>query len=328
MQRTLQVAGVAAAPGQRVLGEVVAGELPDGTPVRIPLVVLNGVADGPILWLGAGLHGTEVPGMEVIRQVVREVVDPARLRGAVVAAPLLNPFSFHQHQMLTPQDGYNLNRVFPGDARMLLSHRLAALIARLAEGCDAYMDFHANPTPALQFSIVKHSADAALWQRSRALAQAFGVTTIEMIPAHERHRTGTFTDMVQQWGKPCLVLELIAWRRIDPVSLRTGVRGTLNVMRHLGMLDGEIEPQEGIPIIEGPLSRIELTANRGGLVFPLKDAGEPVREGETIGVVRNLWGDVVEEVRTPRDGWILAWPLLGNQAVATGDILTFIAFRR
>jgi len=210
---------------------------------------------------------------------------------------------------------------------MLLSHRLAAQITRLVDPCDACIDFHANPTPAMQFSIVKHGGDAALWERSLAMARAFGITTIQMIPTHERHRTGTFTDYVQDRGKPCLVLELIAWRRLDPVSLETGVRGTLNVMRLLDMLDGDIEPQRGIRIIEGPLSRIELTANRGGLVHPLKDVGDAIREGETIALVRDLWGEVVEEVRAPRTGWLLAWPLLGNQAVTTGDILAFIAFR-
>lgn len=325
--KTLEVAGISVPPGQRGFGKVACGELPDGTVISQPLIVVNGASDGPLLWLGAGLHGTEIPGMEVLRRITREAMDPKRLRGGILAAPLLNPFSFHQHQMLTPQDGYNLNRVFPGDGSMLLSHRLAAQIARLADPCDVCIDFHANPTPAMQFSIIKHSGDDALWERSRGMARAFGITTIEMIPTHERHRTGTFTDYVQEHGKPCLVLELIAWRRLDPVSLETGVRGTLNVMRHLGMLDGDIEPQRGIPMIDGPLSRIELTANRGGIVHPLKDAGEAVKEGEIIAVVRDLWGDVVEDVRTPRDGWMLAWPLLGNQTVTTGDILAFIAFR-
>jgi len=314
-------------PGERRLGKALCGELPDGTPVYQPLIVVNGAGDGPLLWLGAGLHGTEVPGMEVIRRVVREAIDPRWLRGGIIAAPLLNPFSYHHHQMLTPQDGYNLNRVFPGDPAMLLSHRLAAQIMRLAEPCDAAIDFHANPTPAMQFSIIKHSGDEALWERSRALARAFGLTTIEMIPTHERHRTGTFTDVMQERGKPCLVLELVAWRRFVPDSLEAGVRGTLNVMRHLNMLDGPVEPQTGIPVIPGRLSRIELTANRGGLVHTVKDAGEAVTKGEVIAQVRDLWGDVVEEVRAPIDGWILAWPLLGNQAVATGDILAFIAFR-
>jgi predicted deacylase len=326
--KTLRISGISVPPGQRALGEVMCGELPDGTAVRLPLIVLNGTGEGPVLWMGAGLHGTEVPGMEVIRRVAREVVDPERLRGAVVAAPLLNPFSFHQHQMLTPQDGYNLNRVFPGSRTMLLSHRLAAQIAELAEPCDVCLDFHANPTPALQFSIIKHAGDAGLWERSQGLARAFGITTIEMIPTHEQHRTGTFTDHAQDRGKPCLVLELIAWRRFDPGSLETGVRGTLNVMRHLGMLDGAVEPQRGVAVIEGALTRTEVTANRGGLVHPQKDPGDRITEGETIAVIRNPWGDVVEEVRAPRDGWILAWPLLGNQAVATGDILAFIAFRR
>jgi predicted deacylase len=324
---TFHIAGISVPPGQRALGDVIAGELPDGTPVRIPLIVLNGVQDGPVIWLGAGLHGTEVPGMEVVRQVCREIVDPQRLRGVILASPLLNPFSFHQHQMLTPQDGYNLNRVFPGDPSMLLSHRLAALIARLAESCDVYIDFHANPSPALEFAIIKHPGDEVIWEKSRSLARAFGITTIEMMQVHERHRTGTFTDFVQlDLHKPCLVVELLAWRRFDPLSLRTGVRGTLNVLRYLKMIDGEIEPQTDVHILPGRLSRIELTANRGGLVYPLRLPGEKIRKGELIGLVRNLWGDVVEEILAPLDGWILAWPLLGNQAVATGDILTFIAF--
>lgn len=326
--RMLEIAGISVPPGQRGRGKVACGELPDGTVIYQPLLVVNGASDGPLLWLGAGLHGTEVPGMEVIRRVTREAVDPQRLRGGIIAAPLLNPFSYHQHQMLTPQDGYNLNRVFPGDGAMLLSHRLAAQITQLVDPCDACIDFHANPTPAMQFSIVKHGGDEGLWERSLAMARAFGITTIQMIPTHERHRTGTFTDYVQDRGKPCLVLELIAWRRFDPLSLDTGVRGTLNVMRLLRMLDDDVEPQRGVPIIEGSLSRIELTANRGGLVHPLKDAGDEIKEGETIALVRDLWGEVVEEVRSPRTGWLLAWPLLGNQAVATGDILAFIAFRR
>ena len=326
--QTIEIAGLSVRPGQRTLGKALCGELPDGTPVFHPLIVVNGAAEGPLLWLGAGLHGTEIPGMEVIRRVTRDVVDPTQLHGGIVAAPLLNPFSYHHHQMVTPQDGYNLNRVFPGNPAMLLSHRLAAQIARLAEPCDVYIDFHANPTPAMQFAIVKHSGDDAVWERSLALARAFGITTIEMVPTHEQHRTGTFTDLVQERGKPCLVLELIAWRRFDPVSLEAGVRGTLNVMRHLGMWDGAVERQSGFPIIEGALSRVELTANRGGLVHTLKDAGEAIKKGEAIAIVRDLWGDVVEEVKAPRDGWILAWPFLGNQAVATGDILTFIAFRK
>lgn len=326
--QAIAIAGLSVRPGQRAFGKTVCGELPDGTAVSQPLIVVNGAAEGPLLWLGAGLHGTEIPGMEVIRRVTREVVDPAHLRGGIVAAPLLNPFSYHHHQMLTPQDGYNLNRVFPGHPAMLLSHRLAAQIARLAEPCDVYLDFDANPTPAIQFAIVKHSGNDALWERSVALARAFGITTIEMIPTHEQHRTGTFTDLVQEWGKPCLVLELIAWRRFDRVSVEAGVRGTINVMRHLGMLDGAVEQQSGFPIIDGPLSRVEVTANRGGLVHTLKDAGEAIKQGEVIALVRDLWGDVVEEVKSPRDGWVLAWPFLGNQAAATGEILAFIAFRR
>src|SRR6202044_684734 len=98
--------------------------------------------------------------------------------------------------------------------------------------------------------------------------------------------------------------------------------------KSLDMLDGDIEEQTGTPVIKGDLSRVEVTANKGGLVYWSKTAGESISKGEVIGVLRDPWGDIVEEVVSPRDGWILAWPLLLNQTASTGDFRTFIAYRQ
>jgi uncharacterized protein len=326
---SLNFPGVKIEPGRFTRASVPCAYLPDSSVVSIPLSILAGQNDGPTLWVSAAMHGTEITGTEVIRRLLRESLDPTKLRGIVVASPILSPLAYNSHQMNTPQDGYNLNRVFPGDPKMLLSHRLANLIyTKLVKPCDYVIDLHANPSPAMQFSIVKEGADPSVNKKSRELAAAFGITTIEMLYEHEKHRTGTMTSCAMDDGKPSLVLELVYWRRIDEVSVQTGVRGLLNVMKKIGMIDGAIEEQKDTLVIKGPLSRIELTANKGGLVFWHKTAGEKVRAREKIGIVRDPWGDVVEEVRSPVDGWVLAWPLLGNQAVATGDILTFIAFER
>src|SRR5262245_17569101 len=94
----------------------------------MPLLVAHGAEAGPTLLLTAGMHGVEVGGAEVVRQVLRERLDPAALRGTVVAAPILNPFAFRAAEMNTPEDELNLNRVFPGNPNGLLSHRLAATI--------------------------------------------------------------------------------------------------------------------------------------------------------------------------------------------------------
>lgn len=325
---SLEIPGLHLEPGTIQKAAVPCAYLPDTSVVSIPIFVMTGKSDGPVLWVSAAMHGPEITGTEVIRRLMREILNPAELRGAVVAVPILNPLAYQVHQMNTPQDGYNLNRVFPGDPKMLLSHRLAYLIYhKLVKHCDYVIDLHSNPPPAMQFTIVKEVADAELTARCRAMANAFGITTIEMLYEHEKHRTGTMAECALADGKPCLVPELIYWRRIEEISVQTGVRGVLNIMKSLGMIEGELEKQSGVLLIEGRLTRIELTANKGGLVTILKTAGERVKAGQKIGMVRDPWGDVVEDIIAPKDGWILAWPLLGNQAVATGDFLTFIAVR-
>jgi predicted deacylase len=325
----MKIAGLEVAAGQYTRGSLPCAYLPDGSEVSVPLSILSGAKDGPTLLITSAIHGTELTGIEVIRRLLREDLKASDLRGTIVAAPIVNPMAYNAQQMNTPQDSYNLNRVFPGDPKSLLSHRLAHLIySQLVAPCDYVIDLHANPTPAIQFAITKGAADPNITTRSKKMADAFGITTIEMRYEHEKHRTGTMIECAMADGKPSLVLELVYWRRIDPVSVNTGVRGIKNVLKSLDMLDGELEEQTETPVIKGALSRVEVTANKGGLVFWSKTAGDSISKGEVIGVLRDPWGDIVEEVVSPRDGWILAWPLLLNQTATTGDFLTFIAYRQ
>lgn len=320
------IGNLSGSPGEVRRGELGRIHLADGTPVRIPLVVIQGTEPGPVLWVSAAMHGQEISGIAVVWELMRGRFDPGALRGTVVAAPVLNPLSFTGQTYFTPQDGYNLNRSFPGDPHGLLTARLAALIYREGvEKCDYFVDFHCNPDPALCFSIIKDPGDAQVWQTSQEMAQAFGITTIEMESRYEAHRTGTLVEAALSLGKPSLILELIPWRRISPEAVEVGVRGMLNVMKYLDMIDGEIEPQEGVQILDGRLTRVEIMASAGGLVKQYKTAGDPVRSGEILGHIVDVYGDEVEPVVSPVEGWLLAFPLLNNQAVGTGDILAFFA---
>ena len=321
-----EIGNVRVAPGEVGRGVLWEHWLPDSTRVPIPLMVVNGAHDGPTLWLSAAMHGPEISGIEVIRRLVREVLDPKTLRGRVVAAPILNPLAYQAHVMNTPPDGYNLNRVFPGGPT-LLSQRLAqAIFERGVKRCDYILDFHANPQPALMFSIVKH-AEGRVGAESAALGQAFGLTVINMVLSNEPHRTGTMTDAAMRLGKPSLTLELVAWRRLEEPALRAGVRGTLNVMKHLSMLDGKPEPQaDDVLVLPGRLTRTELTAEKGGLALTLKQIGDPVKQGEPVMRLVDPYGDEVDVLRSPVDGWLMAYPFINSQCLATGDIAAFFAF--
>lgn len=325
----ITIGNVTGISGEVVRGELGTIQLADGTPVRIPLVIIQGTEPGPILWVSAAMHGQEMSGIAVIWELMRGRFDPRSLRGTVALAPVLNPLSFTGQTYFTPQDGYNLNRSFPGDPEGLLTARMAALIHREGiEKCDYFVDFHCNPDPALCFTIIKDPGDSQVWQTCQAMARAFGITTIEMESRYEAHRAGTLVEAALSMGKPSLILELIPWRRISPEAVQVGVRGMLNVMKYLDMIDGEIEPQENVQILDGRLTRMEIMASVGGIVKQYKTVGDPVRSGEILGHIVDVYGDEVEPVVSPVDGWLLAFPLLNNQAVGTGDILAFFALPR
>ena len=316
-------------PGERAYGKLGTFYLSDGTAVSLPLMVVRGERDGPVLWISAGMHGQEMSGIPVIWDIIKKRVDPKTLRGTVVGAPLLNPFSFNGRTYYTPEDGYNVNRVFPGDPGGLLTHRIANLI--LEEGvkkCDYLLDFHCNMASAMCFSIVKGAEGEEAFEKSREMADAFGITPIEMILKHEAHRTGTMSDEARNHGKPVLVVELVPWRMISPVAVQVGLRGALNIMKALGMIDGEMEPQEGIQIIKGQLSRTEILATRGGIVEKLVDVGDPVSKGQVMGHIVDGYGEPVEDIVSSVDGWLLAWPMIHNQAAGTGETVAFLLFEK
>lgn len=324
---TFDIGDLSLQPGQRAQGNLGKFYQSDGTEVAIPVMGVRGRHEGPTLWLSAAMHGQELSGIPVVWEIIKERVDPETLRGTVVGSPLLNPFSFNGRTYFTPEDGYNVNRVFPGDKDGLLTHRLANLIVEEAvQRCDYLIDFHCNVSSAMYFSIIKGSEQEEAFRKSKEMAEAFGVTTIEMILEHEAHRTGTMTDEARKMGKPMLVLELIPWRMIYPQAVRVGVRGTLNVMKQLGMIDGQIEPQDEIDVLDGRLSRTELKVTRGGLVKKFVDVGDAIEEDQVIGQIVDAYGDAVEEIVSSVDGWLLAWPMIHNQAAGSGDHVAFLAF--
>src|SRR5262249_15046086 len=136
---------------------------------------------------------------------------------------------------------------------------------------------------------------------------------------------GTLQTSCLEAGKPAILLELTANRRIEDRPVEIGVRGLLNVMKHLGMLEGEIEPQPDAVILpERIRSFPQLKAHRGGLVHRASWPGNPVKPGEVVARLIDPWGDLVEETRSPVDGYVLSYACYVNQAAQTGGFVATV----
>jgi len=328
----VQVGDLICPPGTMKKGALLAGYESDGSEVRVPTIVINGIHEGPKLFLGALVHGNELAGIEVVRRVMRERLDPADLHGAIIAVPIQNPLAFKASSYHSPEDGLNANRIFPGDRHETLTNRIVAVINdnALAQ-CDYVIDLHCNARDSILFNFTRWE-DSETGRANVAMSEAFGFTTILSQPKRqgfgfEERLVGLLADTALNNKKPCITVELTPSNNWEEPAIAAGVTGTLNVLRHLGMLKEDLQPQDpSLPIIQKILGpQLRVTPERGGVAHPVVEEGTWVEEGQTVALIRDPWGDVVEEVRSPAAAYVLSYPHHGNHTVASGDIVVFVA---
>ncbi|MFW9847001.1 MAG: succinylglutamate desuccinylase/aspartoacylase family protein [Candidatus Thorarchaeota archaeon] len=333
MPETLKVGTVHAKRGELKKGVIQGIELNTSNRIDIPVMVMNGAKDGPTLLVVSTQHGIEIQGIEVIHRVLREKVNPKELRGAIIGIPVENPLAYMHHQYLSWIDNQDLGG---GGSGSLLTadkpngtatERLAyALWKEAWSKADLVINIHCNTRPdSLIFQeilIGNEKTRDGLWK----MAKAFGVTTVVDDTPFDENAPPTLANLVAKKGVPDLLMELIDGRWISEPSTTAGVRGVLNIMKAYDMIDGEIEPQEGFPVIKGKCKwEGIIRANRGGLIRFLKTPGDFLKKGEKFAEIYDLYGDVLEEVTIPLDGYIWAYPcgdILGTpgsmQTVQTG----------
>ena len=107
-----QIAGETVLPGNRRTIDLPSPGLYTHTQMRMPIQVVHGKRPGPVVFVSAAVHGDEINGVEIIRRLLRT---PAlnKLRGTLLAVPIVNVFGFEQRSRYLP-DRRDLNRFMPG----------------------------------------------------------------------------------------------------------------------------------------------------------------------------------------------------------------------
>lgn len=344
MPDELQVGDITAKRGELKTGIIKGVELVNSMSIDIPVLVMNGAEEGPTLVLVSTQHGIEIQGIEVILKIMRERVNPKHLRGAIIGIPVANPLAFMHHKYKSWIDDYDVSRERADNPTGNTTERLAnALWTEAWSKADLIVNIHCNTRPD---SLVYQWIDVGnpkTREQLEKMAEAFGVTTIvSETPVGEQaakkgvqivpFQTTTLNVLATEKGIPNLLVELIDGRWISEPSTSVGIKGTLNIMKVFNMIDGEPDPQEGIPIVPG-VNRFYgmLNANRGGLIRLFKKPGDPIKQDEVVAEIYNLYGDVLEEVKMPVDGYVWAYPCgqsLGTsgglQAVQTGANVAYV----
>jgi len=340
MPGTITIGEVSAAPGELKWGHATWAELRDNTRVHLPVMIMNGGSDGPTITINGATHPTEHIGVHALQILLREKLNPSKLKGRIIAFPIANPFAQQFSAYVSPHDGINMSRTYPGSKDGTVTQRFANFIwEEAAKKSDFVIDQHENAKEALYFSIVARAKDGDAEKKALELAGAFGTTVIrpgsvENMPAVYAAAGGeSLGTTSMRAGIPAFTPEYetttdIGFSEKD-LGIRVALRGLTNVLKKMGMLSGEIEKQNEVKVMEGNYVSWGMnTCTRGGLTRRLVHTGVKLNLGRPISDTYDPYGTLIERVEMPVDGYIWGWnvgvPPWWNWSVASGDPIAFI----
>ncbi|GIX08193.1 MAG: deacylase [Candidatus Poribacteria bacterium] len=308
----LEVAGLQAQPGERVEGYLPVGELPDGSPVRVPIVLVRGLRPGPVVYLQAVSDGDELNGIAVLHRLLR-ALSPKDLAGGLILVPLVNPSAFLARQAYNPLDRKKMNRCFPGRPDGSASERIAyTLFHEAVLRADLCIDLHQGGVrPMIDEVRVRVGGDHPLYRDCMELARVFGIGYI----LDERGPDGQLARAAPDAGIPTIDPELGGCYGWDAQSIAKGLRGVQNVLFHYGLIEGTPQIPDVQYVARGFRS---VYTRRAGFVEWAVELYDRVAAEQRLGVLYNIFGDPIEELRAPCEG--IVWSRSLYPMVAAGEV--------
>jgi uncharacterized protein len=275
----------------------------------LPCIRARGAQDGPDVSLIGGIHGCEYSSIAAVVRVMREL-DVDELSGSITAVPVVSMESFRQRSpFVVPADGKNLNRTFPGDPNGSYTDRLAHdIFTRLIEPADALLDLHGG-------DLVEALEPFALYtgaEPSHAMALAYG---LPYVVASTDSLAGMTATAAANVGVPAIIAEAGGIGQLDESAVQLLADGTRAALRVLGALPGE----PGAARSRDVGDFVWMRCARAGFWAAAVGPGDAVEAGALLGEVRDLYGDVIEEIRAPKPGVLLF--LTTSAAVADDGLL-------
>lgn len=286
-----------------------------------PYVAISGAHDGPTLSLIAGIHGAEYPPIDAVLQFC-QALDPATLRGRIVAVPIVNlPAFWERTPFVCPRDGKNPNRVFPGDPNGTFSEVLAHFIFESVIRRGEYLvDLHCGDMveDLMPFSLAQRSGNAQVDQTAIDLAVAFGLPNVIVQERSGGPIAGTTNGAAAEAGIPAAIAEVGGVGQLRQADVELHLRGLRRVLIHLGMTEGTLEPLPA-PTMIGAF--VWVRTERGGFFRKRIAAGDTIAAGQPLGQMVDLWGQPQEEISSPVDGvalFVTTSPAIGDNGLLAG----------
>jgi len=316
MTDDLIIGGKTIKRGERKRIFIDVAKLYDFTDMNIPIEVIRGEKDGPIMFISGAIHGDEINGVEIVRQILSKK-SLKNIRGTLIAVPIVNVFGFNTKSRYLP-DRRDLNRNFPGSQKGSLTGQLAHIFMKeIVEKCTHGIDFHCAATHRINLPQIRACLENP---QVKSMAEAFSVPVI----MDAELRKGSLREAAWNLKIPILLFEGGEALRFNGKVIKSAVQGTISVMREIGMLPPLKNPPKPKESFVAHSSHW-LRAPHSGILSIKKRIGDRVKKGQVMGIISSPFGHDKHEILARRTGIIVGaaiMPLL-NKGDAVFHVATF-----
>ncbi|MGX7667317.1 succinylglutamate desuccinylase/aspartoacylase family protein [Flavobacterium pedocola] len=283
-------------PGESKTINMEIAKLHTMTKLKIPIIVERSKLPGPTVLLSAGLHGDEINGIEIVRQLIVKKINKPKT-GTIICIPIINVFGFVNQTREFP-DGRDLNRVFPGSKKGSLASRFAYyMLKEVIPHVDYAIDFHAGGAArfnAAQIRIAPGNPEL------RDLASVFNAP----FTLYSNNITGSFRNSCDKLGVKMLLFEGGKSIDINEEITQQGIEGAKRVLEHLGMLNKKkATPSEKASIYIEKSSWIR--ARYSGMFHGYTKIGSYVEKGQLLATISDPYGKIEHKMKAPNTGYII-----------------------
>jgi len=299
--------------GERASVDLPIARLYTHTEMKLPVQVIHGKKEGPVLFVSAAIHGDEINGVEIIRRLLRlKLLN--NIRGTLIAIPIVNVYGFINRSRYLP-DRRDLNRSFPGN----YSGSLASLLAKLfmdeiVAKCTHGIDLHSGSNHRANLSQIRATLNNPEIER---MANSFGAPVI----INARLRDSSLREAVAGSGIPMLLYEGGESLRFNERPITVGMNGIVAVMREIGMLPKKTRKKPPQSVVVKATSWVR--ANKSGIVHKAVPLGSVVKKNQQMAGIIDPIGDQEEAVLAPFEGIVIG--CLNLPLVHRGDALFHLA---
>ena len=301
--------------------EVLAGEtkridvnialLPSHSPIGLNIIVSRSKNPGPTLLLTGGLHGDEVNGIEIVRRIIEYGYNVPEC-GTIICIPIINVYGFIHFSRYVP-DGKDVNRSFPGNKSGSLASRVASfLMKEIIPKIDYGIDFHTGGADRTNYPQIRCLMTDPV---NAKFADIFNAP----FTLNSKFRSQSFRQSAAKIGKKILVYEGGESARFDEFAIKTGIEGTMRLMKHLGMSNRDtLSSTKNLFIKKSSWIR----SKASGLFQPTVNCGQAVTKNQVVGHLTDPYGSFKVSIRSILEGYVIG--INNNPILHQGDAVIHI----